>query len=74
VGASALLAGWVHVQALALRYRVAEMVRLQEELVQERAALEIERQMLRTPKRVAGMAEREFGMLLPHVEDRVVLR
>jgi len=72
--ASALVAGWVHVQSVALRYRVAEMIRFRDELVQERAALEIERQMLRTPKRIARMAETEFGMFLPEVEDRVVLK
>jgi len=71
---SALLAGWIHVQTLTLEYRVAEMIRLQEDLQQERAGLEIERQMLRTPKRISGLAEQEFGMFLPEVEDRVVLR
>jgi hypothetical protein len=50
------------------------MIRLQGDLRQERAALEIERQMLRTPKRISRMAEQEFGMSLPEVEDRVVLR
>ena len=72
--ASALLAGWVHVQSITLRYREARMIQLQEELHQERAALEIERQMLRTPKRIARIAEQEFGMVLPEVEDRVVLK
>jgi hypothetical protein len=72
--ASALFAGWVHVQALTVEYRVAEMVRLQGDLRQERAGLEIERQMLRTPKRLSELAEREFGMILPEVENRVVLR
>lgn len=72
--ASALFAGWIHVQALTLEYLVAERVQLQEDLRQERAALEIERQMLRTPRRISGLAEKEFGMFLPEVEDRVVLR
>jgi cell division protein FtsL len=74
VTAVALFAGWVHVQSITLRYRVARMVQLQEDLYQERAALEIERQMLRTPKRISRLAEQEFGMVLPEVEDRVVLR
>jgi hypothetical protein len=50
------------------------MVQLQEDLYQTRAALDIERQMLRTPKRISRLAEQEFGMILPEVEDRVVLR
>jgi hypothetical protein len=74
VTASALFAGWVHVQSITLRYQVARMVQLQEDLYQTRAALDIERQMLRTPKRISRLAEQEFGMILPEVEDRVVLR
>ena len=72
--ASALFSGWVHVQGITSRYRLARMVRLQEDLKQTRAALEIERQMLRTPERISRLAEQQYGMVLPDVEDRVVLQ
>ncbi len=71
---SALFSGWVHVQGMTFRYRLARMIRQQEGLEQTRAALEIERQMLRTPQRISRLAEQQYGMVLPDVEDRVVSR
>jgi len=69
-----LFAGWVRVQCISHRYRLARMVELQEELEQDRAALEIERQMLRSPQRISRLAEQQYGMVLPDAGDRVVLK
>jgi cell division protein FtsL len=71
--ATALLASWVHVQSITYRYRYSQAYRLQNKRVQIQDALEIERQMLRRPQRIARIAERELGMILPKVEDRVIL-
>jgi len=70
----ALFSGWVHIQSITLRYRASRLIELQEDLTQTRAALEIERQMLRSPQRLSRLAERKFGMVIPDVENRVVCR
>lgn len=74
VGVGALISSWIHVQSFALRYRVTQLHREQESLIQSRDALEIERQMLRSPGRVTWIAEEQLGMRLPEPGERVVLR
>ena len=71
--ATALLASWVHVQSITYRYQYSQAYRMQKKRVQIRDALEIERQMLRSPQRICRIAEAELGMVLPNVEDRVIL-
>ena len=71
--ATALLASWVHVQNIAYRYRYSQAYRVQQQRTQIRDALEIERQMLRRPQRIIRIAEVELGMVLPGVQDRVIL-
>jgi len=71
--ATALLASWVHVQSITYRYRYSQAYRMQKKRVQIHEALEIERQMLRRPQRITQIAENELGMILPKVEDRVIL-
>ena len=72
VGA-ALLASWVHVQNITYRYRYSQAYAVEQQRLQIRDALEIERQMLRRPQRITRIAENELGMVLPEVEDRVIL-
>jgi len=72
--ATALLASWVRVQNITYRYHYSHAYRLQQKREQIRAALEIERQMLRRPQRITRIAEQDLGMILPHVEDRVILK
>ena len=72
VGA-ALLASWVHVQNITYRYRYSRAYEVQQQRLQIRDALEIERQMLRRPQRITHIAENELGMVLPEVENRVIL-
>ena len=73
VVATALVASWVHVQNIAVRYRYSREYRIQQERVQVRDALEIERQMLRRPQRIVRIAEKDLGMKLPSIKDRVTL-
>lgn len=72
--ATALLANWVHIQSITYRYRYSRAYRMQQKRVQIRDALEIERQMLRRPQRITRIAENDLGMMLPKVEDRVILK
>lgn len=74
VVATALLASWVHVQNITYRYRYSQAYRLQQRREQIRDALEVERQMLRRPQRIARIAEVELGMVLPDVQERMVLK
>jgi len=46
---------------------------VQQKRVQIRDALEIERQMLRRPQRIIGIAEKDLGMRMPSVEERMIL-
>ena len=71
--ASALLASWVHVQNIAYRYLYSQAYSVQQQRMQIRDALEIERQMLRRPQRIIPIAENELGMRMPPVEQRVIL-
>ena len=71
--ATALAASWVHVQNIAVRYRYSREYRVNQERLQVRDALEIERQMLRRPQRIVRIAEKELGMRIPSIEDRVTL-
>jgi cell division protein FtsL len=71
---AALLASWVHVQSITVRYRYSQAYEVQQQRVQIRDALEIERQMLRRPQRITRIAEKDLGMVLPEVEDRVILK
>jgi len=71
--ATALVASWVHVQNITVRYRYSREYRIQQERVQIRDALEIERQMLRRPQRIVRIAEKDLGMRIPSIEDRVTL-
>ena len=71
--AAALLASWVHVQNITYRYRYSQAYGVRQQRLQIRDALEIERQMLRRPQRITRIAENELGMVLPEVEDRVIL-
>jgi cell division protein FtsL len=71
--AAALLASWVHVQNITYRYRYSQAYGVQQQRLQIRDALEIERQMLRRPQRITHIAENELGMVLPEVENRVIL-
>ncbi len=72
--AAALFSSWVHVQTLAYGYRFSQAYRLHEKRRQIRDALEIERQMLRSPQRITRIAEEELGMVLPELDDRVIVR
>ncbi len=69
--ATALLASWVHVQSIAYRYKYSQAYRVHQKRLQMRDALEIERQMLRSPQRISRIAEKELGMKLPLMQDRV---
>jgi cell division protein FtsL len=71
--AAALLASWVHVQNIAVRYEYSQAYDVQRQRTQIRDALEIERQMLRSPQRILPIAEDEFGMRMPSVGERVIL-
>ena len=74
VAASALFSSWVHVQCITLRYEVSKMYDAQQTLIQTRDALEIERQMLRSPQRIVRIAEQELGMRLPEAGELGVLQ
>ncbi len=69
--AAALLASWIHVQSIACRYRYSQAYRVYQKRLQIRDALVIERQTLRCPQRISRIAEKELGMTLPAMEDRV---
>jgi hypothetical protein len=71
---SALFSSWVHVQNVNVRYEVSQKLRVQRELIQARDELEIERQMLRSPRRIMGLAEGELRLHLPANEERVVVK
>ena len=72
--AAALAASWVHVQSITVRYRYSREYRIQQERLQIRDALEVERQMLRSPRRIVRVAEEDLGMRIPSIEDRVMLK
>ena len=71
---SALLASWVHVQNIAVRYQYSRAYRTQQERTQILNALEVERQMLRRPERIVRIAEKDLGMKIPSVEDQVAVK
>lgn len=73
VVAAALLASWVHVQSIAYRYEYSQAYQVKKKRMQIRDALEVERQMLRRPERIVRIAEKDLGMKIPSVEDRVIL-
>lgn len=74
IAACALFSSWVHVQSIRLRYQVSKMHDMQQTLIQIRDALEIERQMLRSPQRIVRIAEQELEMHLPEAGEAVVLQ
>jgi len=74
VATCAYFSSWIHVQNIGLNYRLSQRHRLQQDLNRSRDSLEIERQMLRSPQRITGIAENELGMHLPAAGERVVLR
>lgn len=74
VAVSSLLSIWVHVQAIHLRYRVSQAYEENRRLLERQAALEVERQMLTAPQRISKIAEKELGMYIPGVEERIVLQ
>jgi len=71
---SAMFSSWVHIQNVNVRYEVSQRLLDQRQMKQTRDKLEIERQMLRSPKRISSLAERSFGMHLPGPEERVVVK
>lgn len=71
--AAALLASWVHVQYIAVRYKYSRAYDVRQQRVQIRDALEIERQMLRRPERIITIAENDLGMRMPQIGERVIL-
>lgn len=71
---TALLASWIHVQNITVRYRYSQAYRVQQQRVLAWHALEIERQMLRRPERIVRIAEEDLGMKMPSVEERVILK
>lgn|GEM_PF-1574695 len=71
--ASCLLVIWVHVQTLHLRYEVSQAYEENRRLLERQAALEVERQTLRSPKRIAEIAERDLGMHLAEPRERSLL-
>ncbi len=70
----ALFSSWIHVQSMTSHYRFSKADGLYKELLQIRASLKIESQMLKSPQRIAGVAENELGMILPEEGERVVLK
>lgn len=74
VTGSSLLSIWVHVQAINLRYQVSQEYEENRRLQERHAALEVERQMLRSPERITRIAEEELGMRVAGVEERTILR
>ncbi len=70
----ALFSSWIHVQSIANYYRFSEADRMNKKLLQIRASLKIESQMLKSPQEIARRAENELGMILPEKEERVVLK
>ncbi len=70
--AAALLASWVHVQNIAVRYQYSQAYEVRQQRVQIRNALQIERQMLRRPQRIIPFAEKELGMKMPPAGQRVI--
>jgi cell division protein FtsL len=71
---AALLASWVHVQSITYRYRYSQAYQVQQQRVHIHDALEIERQMLRSPQRITRIAENDLGMVMPESKDRVILK
>ena len=70
----ALFSSWIHVQSIASHYRLSEAERKHKELLQIRASLKIESQMLKSPQRIVGLVENKLGMVLPGEGERVVLK
>lgn len=70
---SGLLVIWIHVQTLHLRYEVSKAYEENRRLLERQAALEVECQTLRSPKRIAELAEQDLGMHLAEPRERSFL-
>ena len=74
LAACALFASWVHVQNIRYRYRLSQAYAVQDRQLDNQDALLVEKQMLRSPRRILRIAEQEMGLVLPEAGDRTVLR
>ena len=71
---SGLFSSWIHVQSITCRYQFSRVYQHQQTLLHAEDALKIESQMLRSPQRIAEIAENKLGMVLPEPGDRVVMK
>jgi len=69
-----LFSSWIHVQSITCRYKFSRTYQYQQTLRHAENALKIENQMLRSPRRIAEIAENKLGLVLPEPGDRVVMK
>lgn len=71
--AAVFLYTWVHEQGLEAGYRIEQLERRLEELLQEERLLELEATRLTRPERLSALALEELGMAPPTLEQMVFL-
>jgi cell division protein FtsL len=56
---------WVRIYSLEIGYRISDLHKVQEELVQENKKLKVERAALRSSSRIEMIAVNRLGMIVP---------
>ncbi len=73
-GISATAYIWIHLQSTSMRYALARLNRIHDDLLQRRSELQIEWEMLKAPQRIARIAEQELGLVPPDPHEVIVVK
>jgi cell division protein FtsL len=73
LAAAVLAYGWQHFEMIRNGYRMEEQRREREYLIQIRRQLTLEKASLASPDRIETIATRQLGMVVPSVEQFVVI-
>ncbi|MBW2433040.1 MAG: cell division protein FtsL [Deltaproteobacteria bacterium] len=64
---------WCRVQSIQTRYEISELKDRQQQLVAHRDSLKIELARLKSPKRIAKIAEQQLGLITPTSKQLIII-
>jgi cell division protein FtsL len=64
---------WCRVQSIQTRYEISELKDRQQQLVAHRDSLKIELARLKSPKRIAEIAEQQLGLITPTSKQLIII-
>jgi cell division protein FtsL len=64
---------WCRVQSIQTRYEISELKDRQKQLVAHQDSLKIELARLKSPKRIAEIAEQQLGLITPTSKQLIII-